>query len=116
VVGVTEADGTALPLEAGLNEMCDVARRRAILGLQNGITGVIAADEELLLKKGESLPGISSGKTQPAADDAADLSIDLATLLQWIKEGKEDQVIAHIGKLSSELQPLVDLLLKQHKL
>jgi len=116
VVGVTEADGTALPLEAGLNEMCDVARRRAILGLQNGITGVIAADEELLLKKGESLPGISSGKTEPAADDAADLSIDLATLLQWIKEGKEDQVVAHIGKLSSELQPLVDLLLKQHKL
>jgi two-component system cell cycle response regulator len=116
VVGVTEADGTALPLEAGLNEMCDVARRRAILGLQNGITGVIAADEEMLLKKGESLPGISGGKAEPATDDAADLSIDLATLLQWIKEGKESQVVAHIGKLSSELQPLVDLLLKQHKL
>jgi two-component system cell cycle response regulator len=116
VVGVTEVDGTALPLEAGLNEMCDVARRRAILGLQNGITGVIAADEEMLLKKGESLPGISGGKAEPATDDAADLSIDLATLLQWIKEGKESQVVAHIGKLSSELQPLVDLLLKQHKL
>ena len=39
--------------------------------------------------------------------------VDLATLLRWIKEGKEDQVLAHLDKLSLELQPLVDLLIKR---
>jgi two-component system cell cycle response regulator len=116
VVGVTETESGALPSGAELNAMCDIARRRAILGLQNGITGVIAADEEILLKKGESLPNILAEKAVPAAGDDVDLSINLATLLQWIKEGREDQVVAHIDKLSSELKPLVDLLLKQHKL
>jgi two-component system cell cycle response regulator len=85
-----------------------------LLGLQNGITGVIGAEEATLLQQGESLPGIAvSGAV--VQEKTSDLSIDLATLLRWIKEGKEDQVLAHIGKLSIELQPLVDLLLKQQR-
>lgn len=40
---------------------------------------------------------------------------DLATLIQWIKEGRQNDVLPHIGKLPAELQPLVDLLLKQDK-
>lgn len=112
VVSITESESGAMSADAELDEMCAVAKRRALLGLQNGITGVIAADEEVLLKKGEDLPGIAM---QPESAGEADLSIDLATLLHLIKEGREDQVLAHIGKLSHELQPLVDLLLKQHK-
>ncbi len=111
VVSVTECD------EAGVNALDDmrkVARSRALLGLQNGITGVIGAEEATLLQQGESLPGIAvSGAV--VQEKTSDLSIDLATLLRWIKEGKEDQVLAHIGKLSIELQPLVDLLLKQQR-
>jgi hypothetical protein len=114
VVSITEAENGVMNPNAGLDEMRAVAKRRALLGLQNGISGVIAADEEVLLKKGESLPGIGSSGRDSAVSDT-DLSIDLATLLQWIKEGREDQVLAHIGKLSRELQPLVDLLLKQHR-
>ncbi|HWT72130.1 MAG TPA: response regulator [Oxalicibacterium sp.] len=112
VVSITESENGVMKSDAGLDDMRAVARRRALLGLQNGITGVIAADEEVLLKKGENLPGIAPEKVEQAEGD---LAIDLATLLQWIKEGREEQVLAHIGKLSGELQPLVDLLLKQHK-
>ncbi|HTH45434.1 MAG TPA: response regulator [Oxalicibacterium sp.] len=112
VVSITEAENGVMKSDADLDDMRSVARRRALLGLQNGITGVIAADEEVLLKKGESLPGIAPDKVDHSAGD---LAIELSTLLQWIKEGREQQVLAHIGKLSGELQPLVDLLLKQHK-
>lgn len=116
VVSITEADSGVLKPGAGLDDMCVIARRRALLGLHNGITGVIAADEEILLKQGESLPGLTTRPdTSTLAEEQVDLSVNLATLLQWIKEGREDQVVAHIGKLSSELKPLVDLLLKQHK-
>jgi len=114
VVSMTEAESGLMKPDASLDDMRAIARRRALLGLQNGITGVIAADEEVLLKKGESLPGIALQDAERPAGET-DLAIDLATLLQWIKEGKEDYVLAHIGKLSHELQPLVDLLLKQHK-
>jgi two-component system cell cycle response regulator len=112
VVSITESESGVMKSDADLDDMRAVARRRALLGLQNGITGVIAADEEVLLKKGKSLPGIAPEKI---GQTESDLAIDLATLLQWIKEGREQQVLAHIGKLSGELQPLVDLLLKQHK-
>jgi CheY-like chemotaxis protein len=115
VVSITEEAGLIDP-RTGLAGMLEVARRRAVLGLQNGITGVIAADEEILLKKGESLPGLAmETAAQTAGEEQVELSINLATLLQWIKEGRQDQVLAHIGKMSGELQPLVDLLLKQHK-
>jgi len=67
------------------------------------------------LRQGGHLPDMDVNTVVPAQNGEVDLSIDLATLLRWIKEGKEDQVLRHIGKLSTELQPLVDLLLKQYK-
>ncbi|MNR77931.1 hypothetical protein D3C72_86140 [compost metagenome] len=105
-----------------LDEMRQIARDRASLGLQNGITGVIGAEEETLLKQGASLPGIVTAQTAAGAaiapevqDKAADLAVDLATLLRWIKEGKDEQVLLHVNKLSAELQPLLDLLLSRQK-
>lgn len=116
VVSIAECTAAVAANGGELADMRDIARRRALLGLHNGITGVIAADEEVLLKQGDSLPGIAVSKSGGAAGALpVDLSINLATLLQWIKEGREDQVLAHIEKLSIELQPLVDLLLKQHR-
>lgn len=100
--------------DGSLADMRDVATRRALLGLQNGITGVIGAQEEMLLSQGQRPPDLLPDARQQA-DMAADLSIDLATLLRWIKEGREAQVLAHIDKVSAELQPLVDLLLKQQR-
>lgn len=100
--------------DGSLADMLDVANRRALLGLRSGITGVIGAQEEMLLSQGGRPPDLSSDARQQA-DVPAELSIDLATLLRWIKEGREAQVLAHIDKVAAELQPLVDLLLKQQR-
>lgn len=112
VVSISEYAGEIA--EGSLAKMRIAARERALLGLQNAITGVIGPQEELLLKQGGHLPDMDVNTVLPQ-QGKTDLSIDLATLLRWIKEGKEDQVLGHIGKLSTELQPLVDLLLKQYK-
>lgn len=110
VVSIAECASAAS--EGMLDDMRQLARERALLGLQKGVTGVIGNDEERLLKQGESLLTQSLLEQQ---EKAADLAIDLATLLRWIKEGKEEQVLLHINKLSVELQPLVDLLLSRQK-
>ncbi|GIZ52378.1 response regulator [Noviherbaspirillum aridicola] len=90
--------------EPALAAMHDVARRRAMLGLTRGLTGVIGAAEEAALLHGESLA---------ASQDAPAGEPDVATLLQWLKEGRREEVMPHIAKLSTELQPLVSLLLQQ---
>ena len=113
VTSITEYPREAEGIDVTLAEMRSVAERRAALGLRNGITGVIGAQEESLLNQGQTLPALTLDA--PQAPNRPDLSIDLATLLRWIKEGREEQVVAHIGKLSAELQPLVDLLLKQQR-
>ncbi|RBA24033.1 response regulator [Herminiimonas fonticola] len=115
VVSISEYADDAAEIEGSLAQMRVKAKDRALLGLQNAITGVIGTQEELLLKQGGHLSEADINTIDPAQSGEVDLSIDLATLLRWIKEGKEDQVLAHIGKLSTELQPLVDLLLKQYK-
>lgn len=115
VVSITEYAGETAKTEGTLADMRVRAKERALLGLQNAITGVIGTQEELLLKQGGHLTDMDVNTIVPAQNGEVDLSIDLATLLRWIKEGKEDQVLGHIGKLSTELQPLVDLLLKQYK-
>jgi two-component system cell cycle response regulator len=112
VVSISEYAGEIA--EGSLAKLRIAARERALLGLQNAITGVIGPQEELLLKQGGHLPDMDVNTVLPQ-QGKTDLSIDLATLLRWIKEGKEDQVLGHIGKLSTELKPLVDLLLKQYK-
>ncbi len=114
VVSITECESTAGT--GMLDAMRQMARERALLGLQNAITGVIGAEEESLLRQGGTLPGIAAVQAVSGLQDkTADLSIDLATLLRWIKEGKEEQVLLHINKLSAELQPLLDLLVSRHK-
>ncbi len=115
VVSIGEYAGETAATAGTLEAMRIMAKKRALLGLQNAITGVIGTQEELLLRQGGHLSDMKINTVVPAQDGEVDLSIDLATLLRWIKEGKEDQVLAHIGKLSTELQPLVDLLLKQYK-
>lgn len=109
VVSIAECESVTSGM---LDDMRQLARERALLGLQKGVTGVIGKDEELLLKQGESLLAQSLVEQQ---EKAADLAVDLATLLRWIKEGKQEQVLLHINKLSVELQPLLDLLLSRHK-
>lgn len=110
VVSIAECASAAA--DGMLNDMRQLAGERALLGLQKGVTGVIGNEEERLLQQGESLLTQSLLEQQ---EKAADLAIDLATLLRWIKEGKEEQVLLHINKLSVELQPLLNLLLSRQK-
>ncbi|MFJ7565850.1 response regulator [Herminiimonas sp. NPDC097707] len=116
VVSISEYAEETAATTGTLDAMMVVAKKRALLGLQNAITGVIGAQEEALLEQGGHLPDMQLPVAASVASNSeADLSMDLATLLRWIKEGREAEVLAHIGKMSGELQPLVDLLLKQHK-
>ncbi|HEY8101842.1 MAG TPA: hypothetical protein VIF82_13930 [Burkholderiaceae bacterium] len=130
-----DADETAVPSKLGL--LREAAHRRAIYGLNHGITGVIGLDEESAIKNNGGVAQAAKAAstvtvqespiTKRDSDGVALLSEsldmrnpnvtspELATLLQWIKEGKQDQVMQHIGKLSVELQPLVDLMLRQSK-
>lgn len=119
-----------------LDAMCEAAHRRATLGLNHGITGAVGLEEERTfqqgIQQGESQAEAKSQaephepqtepqtQTQPELlqarpDESDNDAPDLATLVQWIKEGKREQVLPHIGKLSPELRPLVDLVLQRGK-
>lgn len=109
VASLSEDNPDAGP--ASLQEMQDRARRRALLGMHHGITGAIGQAEEGALQHGSVLAAglAAAGGTADGCESAP----DLATLLQWIKEGRQDEVLPHLGRLSSELQPLVDLVLSR---
>lgn len=97
--------------------MCGIAHRRALLGMGRAITGVVGPEEERLLLEGRAHAANPSGvsdERHAGAGSSDPAAPDLATMLQWIKDGRRDDVLPHIGKLSIELQPLVDLLLQKN--
>lgn len=98
--------GGVTPDSAGLNGLMDLAQRRAALGMQHAFTGVISDEQEAYLLRGEAVP---------PEQDAAPPAIDLTTLTKWIKEGNQAQVLDYMATMSSELRPLIELMLTQHK-
>ncbi|MGZ5818550.1 MAG: response regulator, partial [Burkholderiaceae bacterium] len=135
LASLSEQDANAPAVSSRLNLLREMAHRRAVYGLNHGITGVIGLEEESTIKNNGDLAALAQPASSMTAQesksdstrarlpsensDASNLNApppELATLLQWIKEGKQDQVMQHIGKLSVELQPLVDLMLRQSKL
>lgn len=90
-----------------LSTLRDIAQRRAALGLTHGISGVVGAEEEAAFQAGLPLPSDALGNHSAVPN--------LVTLLRWVEEGKTGQVLPHIDKLSTELKPLVDLILLQTK-
>ncbi|MGZ3238545.1 MAG: response regulator, partial [Burkholderiaceae bacterium] len=137
LASLSEQNVNETPISSKLGLLREIAHRRAIYGLNHAITGVIGLEEESAIKNNGGVALTtkftspvteqespitkrdSDGMTLlPASSDIPDPNAappELATLLQWIKEGKQDQVMQHIGKLSAELQPLVDLMLRQSK-
>jgi two-component system, cell cycle response regulator len=95
-----------------LQSMRESAHRRAVLGTNRAMTGVVGGEEELAYTRGEALSP-PAGTDAEGSEEAA--MPDIATLLQWLKEGRQSEVLPYIGKLSAELQPLVELLQKQAK-
>jgi two-component system cell cycle response regulator len=111
----------ALVATPALNDLRMAAHRRAMLGIDHAVSGVVGVEEENAFKLGPGLgpiigsptigsPTLSAGEQLVSTVGA---SPDLATLLQWVKEGKQDQVLKHLGTLSSDLQPLIALMLQQ---
>lgn len=90
--------------------MLAAAHRRALMGLSNGITGVIGSEEEAALRRGEKLQSTSYGTD--AADPAPP---ELSTLVQLIREGREEEISSYLSTLPAELRTLVDLALQQNK-
>ncbi len=99
-------DGRAVTAEL----LLDTARRRAATGMAHAVTGVVGKDEEAALLSNAYRAPVANAALPGMVESAPP---DLATLLQWIKEGKREQVLPYIGTLSAELQPLVDLMLKK---
>lgn len=112
---VSLSDYTTEAASVTLDAMCDAARRRAILGLNRGTTDVVGMEEERAFQQGASPVGNQPEIAQANQSGNGDEAPDLATLVQWIKEGKREQVLPHIGKLPPELQPLVELVLQKSK-
>ena len=102
MAALSEFDPGTAP-SPSLAELSSVASRRSVLGLRQGVSGVVGAEEEALFAEKEAA---EADAAEPVQEDPP----DLATLLQWAKEGKQDLVMRHIGKFSSELQPLIALL------
>jgi two-component system cell cycle response regulator len=137
LASLSEQNNNDSDVASKLNALREIAHRRAVYGLNHGITGAIGLQEEVAIKNNGGValatkPGTATAVPQTATANGANdattvlsrasdveqpaLAVpELATLLQWIKEGKQDMVMQHIGKLSTELQPLVDLMLRQSK-
>lgn len=98
-----------------MQEMQAIARRRATLGLNRAITGVIGQEEEYACEHGGQVLPLATQVNDEAYADGQTDAPDMATLLQWVKSGRQDDVLPHLARLSVELQPLVDLLLKHGK-
>ncbi|TCS39654.1 diguanylate cyclase with GGDEF domain [Paucimonas lemoignei] len=118
-----------------LAELKETAKRRAQLGLNLATTGVVGTEEELAFGRDGRLPAVlpveapvatkeeqgavvvrstlSFHQPQDAQDNQPAEPIELSTLVRWIKEGKQDKVLQHMQELSDELQPLVELLMRQ---
>lgn len=102
--------------QPSLQDLRERSHIRATMGLQHGLTGVVGPEEEAAFQH--------ENRHQHKPDTPAltninglenDTPPDLSTLLQWLKEGRRELVLQHIGTLSAELQPLVDLMLEQRK-
>jgi two-component system, cell cycle response regulator len=96
--------------QATLAQIQELAYRRAQLGLGHALSGIVGREEEAALQRGDLAvaPPDNGQHVDPASPP------DLATLVQWIKEGRRSEVLPHLENLSAELKPIVHLLLKRN--
>ncbi|WP_034348482.1 response regulator [Noviherbaspirillum massiliense] len=115
------SDSGSDPSAITFDAMNEAANRRAVLGMERAVTGVVGAEEEASFLLGDTKAGaLDDGAMQQGGGVGGDISEpdaapggvpDLATVLQWLKEGKEEQVRPYIGKLANELQPLINMMM-----
>lgn len=103
---VSLSDRSMVPHEGSLPRMQEAARRRAAMGIGQGFIGAVGDEEELGAAHGTAL---AASAAEPSDGGAP----DVATLLRWIKEGRRDQAMPHLGRLPAELQSLAELVMKR---
>jgi CheY-like chemotaxis protein len=92
---------------ASFQALVETARRRAVLGVESGVSGVVGPEDEIELR--------STGRFGKASADSqarGDIP-DMPVLLQWVREGRQAEVLPYLDRLSKELQPLIELLRQQ---
>lgn len=102
-------DGGPITLES----MRDLARRRAILGLDAGHAGAVGREEEAVLQRGQALSSPDSGMDGQAPQAGMDNCPDLLTLVRWIRAGKQADVLPYLPKLPPDVRALVELALRR---
>lgn len=107
---------------ATLDAMLDAAARRSAIGIERAIVGVVGTEEESALLRGDTnIFSLNQNVPEQRKESETTLLLtvkhdalpDLTTIMQWIKEGKEEKALPYIDKLALELQPLIHLLLKK---
>jgi two-component system, cell cycle response regulator len=100
----------------------EIAHRRASLGLFHAVSGVVGEEEENSFGLAHDVLPVSleqpeyAVQDKPFAIDEKDKALmepGLKILLQWMKEGRQDQVRQHIKQFSTELEPLMELMQQQ---
>lgn len=86
--------------------LAGIAHRRALLGLSRAVTGIVGRTEEEVLQRSRH------ARVAPSDAILADCP-DLPTLVEWIKQGRQDEVLPYLDKLSAEVRPLVELALQR---
>ena len=87
-----------------------------MFGLNRAISGVVGVQEERAFERGETavaLEDTSSGDVSSSIYQY--VAPDLATLLQWIRGGRQNEVLPYIENLPADLQSLADLVSQQKR-
>lgn len=114
MVSLSEFSGDGDAVALNVNVLRTIAQRRAVLGIDHAVSGVVGPEEEAAFLRGpisiepDTVPKVESAEVRAAPPD-------IVTMLRWMKEGREDKVLMHMGELSAELKPLVDLMMQREK-
>jgi hypothetical protein len=114
MVSLSEFGGAGDAAALNVGVLRTIAQRRAVLGIDHAVSGVVGPEEEAAFLRG---PISIESDTVPTAEPAEVRAAppDIVTMLRWMKEGREDKVLMHMGELSAELKPLVDLMMAREK-
>ena len=114
MVSLSEFGGAGDAAALNVGVLRTIAQRRAVLGIDHAVSGVVGPEEEAAFLRGPiSLAPDPVAKAESAEVHAA--PPDIVTMLRWMKEGREDKVLMHMGELSAELKPLVDLMMARER-
>ncbi|MGE5649947.1 MAG: response regulator [Bacillota bacterium] len=92
--------------------LAGMAHRRAVLGLNCALTGIVGRTEEEVLLRSRAAVSAAVQPLVPSASIDAGVP-EVPVLVQWIREGRQAEVLPHLDKLPADLRALVELALQQ---